>query len=340
MPPEFTEQVLNTQSPVRMRHYYLKLETPIVDVIAGQYYDLFGWGGKGYFPATLAFLGITGQVFHRQPQIRLSKTVGKTLQAELAVAAVRPVQRASGNPDLQAGLRLAYNDWTGARTQGYSQPTIGPLSIGVSGIGRRFEVAQFIEFPGGSNTALGWGVSAHAFIPIIPASNAKRRGNSLSLTGEFSRGTGISDMYTELTGGALFPNLPNPQDRQQPTNPPPEYPPNIDYGIVNYDGEGNLRTIDWQGMVGGLQYYLPIFSGSVWVSGNYSRIQSANIIALTPIPGRGGVYWKSEYYDGNLFIAITDNVHTGFSFQSVKQTLGDEVVARNYRSEFAMQMFF
>jgi hypothetical protein len=340
-PMEATEQARYVLSGLRMRHYYLRVDTPVVDVLAGQYHDLLGWGGKGFYPSTLAFLGITGQIYHRQPQLRLSKTIStRPIELELAVAALRPAQRASGTPDVQGGLRLAFNGLTGVRQQAYGQPGIGPMAIGVSGTARRFEVAQFLEFPGGSNVATGWGAAVNAFLPIIPASAPNRRANSLSVTAEFSRGSGISDLYTDLTGGALFPTLTNPQDRQQPTNPPPLYIPNIDSGIVTYDADGNLRTIDWQGLVVGLQYYFPFWSGRVWVSGNHSRVSSGNIIALTPIPGLGGVYSRAEYYDANLFLGLTPALQTGISFQSVQQTFGDGVTARNYRSAFAMHLYF
>jgi hypothetical protein len=57
---------------------------------------------------------VTGQIYHRQPQLRLSKTIGsRAVDFEIAAAAVRPVQKASGAPDAEAGLRLAINGWTG-----------------------------------------------------------------------------------------------------------------------------------------------------------------------------------------------------------------------------------
>jgi hypothetical protein len=342
-PTEVNEQTSYIQNPLRMRHYYLKAETSVVDVLAGQYHDLFGWGGKGFYPSTLAFLGVTGEVYHRQPQFRLSKTIATSaVDFEIAAAALRPVQRASGTPDVEAGLRLALNGWTGIGQQGYGQPALGPLEIGVSGIGRRFEVAQFVEFPGGSNVVYGGGVAVNAFIPVVPAKSAKNRANALSLTGEFSTGSGIADMYnSELTGGALFPTLPNPQTRGiDPANPPPIFPSNIDSGIATYDGNGKLRTVNWQAFVVGLQYYLPIADGKVWVSGNFSQLKSSNIVKLTPIAGRPAVYKQAQYVDGSLFVALSSALQVGYSFQMVQQTFGDNVKAKNYRNEGGIHFFF
>ncbi|HEY1533732.1 MAG TPA: hypothetical protein VGF76_06925, partial [Polyangiaceae bacterium] len=61
-----------TAGPMRMRHFYAKVETPIVDVLAGQYHDLFAWGGAGFYPNSVAFLPLLGQIYHRNPQFRLS----------------------------------------------------------------------------------------------------------------------------------------------------------------------------------------------------------------------------------------------------------------------------
>ena len=340
-PVEYTEANAVTNAGLRMRHYYMKVETPFVDILAGQYHDLFGWGGKGFYPSTLAFLGITGEVYHRKPQIRLSKTAsGDAAELEVAAAALAPVQKNGGYPDVEAGIRVAFNKWTGARQQAYGQPSVGPLAFGVSAIGRHFEVANFVENSTFTVPGTGYGIAGNAFIPVIPAASAKERGNALSLTGEYSRGTGIADMYSDLTGGLLFPSLPNPQDRQDPTNPPPVYVPNIDSGIVTFDGDFRLRTCNWEGFVVGAQYYLPIANGRVWASGTYSEIRSSNIKDITPQAGWGGIYTHAYYYDGSLFAAITDQIQMGVGFQRVRQDFGDSVVAWNYRTEFAMHMFF
>ena len=90
----------------------------------------------------------------------------------------------------------------------------------------------------------------------------------------------------------------------------------------------------------GLQYYLPIASGRVWVSGVYSRIESDNIAELTPPANDGAVFEKSEYYDGNLFIGVSPAVQFGLSFQTTKQTYADDETTTNYRSELSSHFFF
>jgi hypothetical protein len=40
--------------------------------------------------------------------------------------------------------------------------------------------------------------------------------------------------------------------------PAPIYRPNMDSGIVTFDADGNVRSINWRAWSVGFQYYLPI----------------------------------------------------------------------------------
>ena len=306
--------------PVRVRHAFLKMETPVVDVIAGQYYDLFGWGSY-FYPATVAYLGVPGQVYHRAPQLRIEKKLrAGDLEIMAAVAAVRPGERDSGVPDGQAGLKISYNGWSGAATPGFGRPALSPISVGVSGIYRHFEVPAFQSEPGSkAKKANGGGIAVNVLIPIIPVKKIEDRSNALTITGEFSDGTGIADMYTGMDGGSRFPVLPNPNMMAIPVS----YAANVDPGLVTFDRASELKTINWRAIVAGVQYYLPIGGGRVWIAGIYSRAWSNNIKSLTPFPSYGGIFTKMEYIDANLGIDITPALVLGMSFQTVKQTFAD-----------------
>jgi hypothetical protein len=308
--------------PLRIRHAYLKLETPVLDVIAGQYYDLFGWNGS-FYPATVAYMGVPAQVYHRNPQLRLEKKLGSAdgLQLTVAAAAVRPGQRDSGIPDVQGGVKLAVGQWSGAAMSGFGRPSKAPLSVGVSGMYRRFEVPAFRAEPGSEHVrASGWGFAAQALVPIVPVKDIEDHSNALTATGEFSTGTGIADMYTFMDGGSRFPLLPNPSN----TAPALQYQSNVDPGLVTFDRNFELKTVNWQAFVVGLQYYLPVGGGKLWVSGIYSQVKSNNIKKLTPFPSWGGIFTKMEYIDANIGYDITPAVVVGLSFQTVKQTFADE----------------
>jgi hypothetical protein len=326
-----------TAGPMRMRHFYAKVETPVVDVLAGQYHDLFAWGGAGFYPNSVAFLPLLGQIYHRNPQFRISKTLkSSAVDVEVAVAAVRPVQRDANLPDFQGGLKVNVNGWQGASSPGASRPVAAPLSLGLSGIARRFSVTDFSTVPGNPQKASGWGFAADAFIPVIPAAHDDLS-NALSLTGEFTTGSGISDLYTGLTGGVLFPTLPNPNN----SDLVPTYTPNIDPGIVTFDGSNVVQPVKWSAFVVNAHYHLPFGEGKkVWVSGTYSQVKSNNVLALTPVQGRPFVWDKGQYYDANVWWGVTPAVQVGLSFQHGQQTYGDGVVAKNNRGEGSFYLFF
>jgi hypothetical protein len=307
----------------------------------GQTFDLYGWGAQGFFPSTPAFLGVMGEVFHRNVQARLSKTLSSdSVALEIAVAGVRPATRDSGVPDLQAGMKLSIKGLQGAAAQGPRPAKAAPLAIGVSGVGRHLYVTDFEAIAADAQKVWGWGAAADAFIPIIPVSGDDMS-NGLSVVGEYSRGTGIADLYLTLNGGVLFPALPNPKN----VLPAPAYTPNVDQGLVTFDANGIVHTINWEGWMVNAHYNFPFNRGkTLSLSGTYSGIRSTNAIQLTPIQGQPFVWNKGQYFDGTLWWSITPAFQMCGSFQTMAQTLGQgtpfEVVARNNRVQMGFWFFF
>ena len=204
----------------RIRHAYLSLKNPYVDVLAGHTFDVFGF--QNYYLA-LSLLGLPNQVSTRTTQFRLARTFGAggAISVDVAAEAARPVQRDSQVPDFMGGVRFCVNGWKGITTPGNAVTIAAPLSVSVSGITRQFKVNAFTPPPAqSSNHTTGWGLSVDLFAPIIPAANANDRGNRLSLVGSFVIGTGIADLIS-AGGNARFPTLPNSMQ----SNPPPSTRP-------------------------------------------------------------------------------------------------------------------
>lgn len=326
---------------LRMRHAYVSFETDVVDVLVGQSNDLFGWQNY-FFPASAEFLGLPNQVFSRRPQIRVGHQFGKTgpVGLEIAAAALRPVQSDSQVPDANAGIRFSLNNWQGLSTPGSGETRAQPLAIGVSAVVRQFDVDAFTPPPTqSSNVVMGWGASVDAFIPVLPADDAFDRGNTLSLTGSFVMGTGIGELMT-VTGGATFPNLPNPAL----ATPPPEYHGNVDPGLVSFDQLGVLNTIDWQAFRVGLQYYFPP-SGRLMFAANYTQAFSANMRDLFP---KGGaeielltrVADRSQYADANLFFDLSNALRVGVAGAYTTMKYLDEDQPHNIRGKAQLVYFF
>jgi hypothetical protein len=356
-----TEPAKFTNPALRMRHAYAKVETSVVDVLAGQYYHLFGWQPI-YYPATVTFLGVPNQIFGRTPQIRLSKTIETApVNFQIAAAALRPPQADAAIPDIHGGLRFSINGWKGAHMSRSGQPTLDAMSVGVSGVYRQFKVAEYQNNAGDPRIASkiaqasASGMSVDGTIPVIPISSLDDKSNALTLTGSFVVGSGIGDLFTGgLTGGAPYPRP------EAPTGPfTGYYAANIDPGIVMYDASGNLRVINWRAFMVGFQYYLPIAAGRIVLSGNYSRAASDNLrqqdtADFNAEKNAGGdptrTFNKAEYFDANLFIGLTRSLKTAVSWQRIEQTFlatglaGQEVMKdtkeRNDRVELALYLFF
>ena len=185
-----------------MRHAYVTIQDPVVDVLAGQTYYLLGWQNY-FFGASAGFLGLPNQLFNRTPQVRLSHTFETNLlNIDLAAGAFRPAQWDSAIPDGQAGLRLVFNHWKGiSSTPGSGGTTALPAALAVSAMQRAFKVDPYAPLPGPPIRLLGWAVAFNLLLPIIPAKDATDRGNTLTITGEFVTGTGDADQYTGMTAG-------------------------------------------------------------------------------------------------------------------------------------------
>ena len=327
-PPNASESAFFTNPTLRLRHAMVKVETPVVDVLLGQYWQLFGWQPM-FHPNTVDLQGLPGQVFGRTPQLRLSRTFTTgPLGVELAVAAARPPQRDAGLPDGQAGARFMLNGWKGVHTLGATGTTADPLAVGISGAARRFELQRAASDPDHAATAHGWGYSLDALLPVIPAA-LDARGNALTLTGSFVRGDAIADLYTALTGGFASSNAFAGGTATSPA---------IDPGLVVQDASGALRAIQWRSFIVGAQYYLPP-SGSMWLSVTYSQMDSYNAVALAG-PNASKIFKQSRFGDVNVFWDATAAVRLGLEYARFEQTYADATKRSDNRYQLSAFYIF
>lgn len=317
----------------RIRAAYAKLETDYVDVLAGQSYFLFGHG-PFFFPMSIWFFGLPNQAFGRTQQLRLSHLFkSDAASVEVGVAAQRPPQRDSEIPDFQGGVKIGVNAWKGLHTIGSGYPAFDPLTLGVSGTVRHFRVNEFAPAPAATRSDDGWAISLDGMIPIVPARSAKQKANALTFTGSYTIGSGAADLIGGLNGGAAFPTLPP----AMPGGTPIAFNANIDPGMVQYDAAGNLRTINWQTLMGGLQYYLPP-NGEVTIGLNYTQGDSDNI--TTGLSNPGSVLKKSQFLELVALADITPAVRAGVAWQRLWQTRGDDLETVNSRLELSVYFFF
>jgi hypothetical protein len=325
-PYQGTEAAFLTNPTFRVRHMNLKVETPVVDFLMGQYWQLFGWQ-SAYNPNTVELQGVPGEIYSRTPQLRISKSIkAKPVTFEIAVAAARPVQRDTGIPDGEGGIRLALDTWTGVQTVGSTGTQIAPLSIAATGLVRRVRVDQWNASPKYTNDLSLSAFAVDGFIPVLPGTKDKKD-NSLSLTGEFATGYGFADMYTGLTGGIGFPAL--PAVGMTASSP---FAANIDNGVVTYDANGRLHGIQWTTYILGAQYYLPGLGGKLWISGNYSHIESSNIDVYGAV---GKVTKSEEWFDVNAFVDPVGPLRIGVEYANFNTIYADGIGATNHRLQLS-----
>jgi len=344
-PGGISQSAFYTSPTLRIRHAMFRVETPVVDVLVGQYWHLFGWQSD-YQPNTVEIQGVPGELYARTPQVRVSKRFeSKPVTVEVAVAALRPPATGSEVPEGQAGVRVAANEWTGMQTIGATATSVRPASLAITGDYRHFEVPEASSLvPAAMVKTDSGAVAADAFLPVLPA-RADKHDNALSLTGELVYGYGIADMYTNLNSGVEFPNIPNTTGLANV----PTWPQNIDNGLVAYDinpGEFALHPIQWTSYLVGIQYYFPGLDGRAWISANYSHMQSQNSAdfarPLNQAPNPMQYYYQTstaqvrkgeDWFDVNLFFDPLASVRVGLEGAAFYDHYADGVTAIDYRGQ-------
>jgi hypothetical protein len=366
-----SESTVFTSPAFRIRHAYLKLETPVVDLLIGQYWDLFGWQGV-YQPASVEIQGLPGELYSRDPQLRVSKTLANdSASLEIALAARRPPSRDSQIPELQGGLRFALPFWKGIVTNAATATSIMPFSIAVTGDYRHFSVPNMNLVPSYDIGLDTYGGAVDIFIPVIPA---KKLGeHALSITAEGVTGSGLGDLYTGLTSGSytatsfaatgpspVFPVIYN--NTGFAFSPP--YPQDVDNGLVDFcpiakgvpasgcsGNAGSLVGIQWTTLIVGLQYYLPGVGGHVWIAGNVSYQHSNNTQDFTrnANPAMSVNYYGSTTYavrqseifaDGNVFVQVVPAVRLGAEYAYFNDLYVDGIHGVNNRFQVSGWFIF
>jgi len=331
-----------TSPTMRLRHAMFRVETPVVDVLVGQYWHLFGFM-ENYLPNTTEIQGLPGELYARAPQVRISKTIhAGSSRLEIAIAGVRPPS-GSELPEGEAGIRYSLESWKGMHTAGATGTSLAPLSIAVSGDYRHFEIPEVAAvIPTAMVHKSAASVAGDIFLPILPAREGKHD-NALSLIGQAVYGNGIADLYANNQTGIMFPFIPNTTGLQSY----PTWPTNIDQGLVTYDlTQFALHPIQWTSVLGGLEYYLPGLGGKVWISGNVSHVQSSNSSQFarpnSDSPSATAYFYPAnqsqvrhaeDWWDANLFFDPVTSVRVGLEFATFYDHYVDDFTAKNYRAQ-------
>lgn len=346
-PTATTEQGTYSNPVLRIRTSFLKLETPVLDVLIGQQWSLFGWQ-PAFVSASVQYPGLPGETFERTAQLRLSKTIkNDAITTDIAVAANRPPQQDSATPEGVAGVRLQFNKWTGQHTAYMAFTTIQPASIAITGDVRRLRIPELRVTPHGGITRTGGGVALSAYLPIIPATPSSKE-NALSLNGELSITSGMSDAYTAL-GGAGTANAAIPP--AMPGGAATPYTPNFDAGLAVIDAAGHVELIKWLAYFASLEFYPAGTGGRLGLVANYGHMESSNATsvgtassaAATPADQAAAaarIRDHEEVFEVGAFFDPTRSTRIAASGSLYNDVYGDQVAARNYGVIMSGWLFF
>jgi hypothetical protein len=290
--------------------------------------------------------GLPGETFERTAQLRLSRTIkSDAVTTDIAVAANRPPQQDSATPEGVAGLRLQFNRWTGQHTTYMANTAIQPASIAISGDLRQFRIPELRTPPRSGITRTGGGVAFGAYLPIIPAT-ATSKDNALSLNGELSITSGMSDDYTAL-GGAGTANAPLP-----PLTPGgPANTPNFDAGLAAIDAAGHVELIKWLAYFASLEFYPAGTGGRLGLVANYGHMESSNArsvgtassAAATPADQAAAaarIRDHEDVFEVGVFVDPTRSTRIAVSGSLYNDVYGDGAAARNYAVITSGWLFF
>jgi hypothetical protein len=346
-PTATTEQGTFSNPVLRIRNSYLKMETPVVDIVLGQTWTLFGWQ-PFYLPASVQPPGLPGMLFERTSQLKLSKTIKTSaVTAEIAVAGNRPPQQDSATPEGVAGVRLSFDKWTGSHSLYMATTQIQPATIAISGDLRKFRIPEFSGTPHTGHVRVGGGISFAAYLPIIPATK-QSKDNALSLQAELTIGQGTSDAYTALgAAGTANATLPAPAMGATPV-----YPVNFDPGLAVVDAQGHIELVKWTSYLMNLEFTPGGTGGRLGTFATYGHQESSNAKTLGTASATGAatpaaaaaaaarIRDHEEVYEIGLFVDPTKSTRVAASGSMYDDTYGDGVDAKNYSLMMSGWLFF
>jgi hypothetical protein len=320
-----SESGYQTNPTLRMRHAYLSAEKNGLLVVAGQTWTLFGWVPT-YVPTNASVPPVTGTVYERTPQVAAIQTIAmgeNSLQAGLSID--RPVQRDSNTPGVDAGLRYSISSRKAGYTSSNGDDSAQSMSVAISGTARDIVSQPAGGGTSGSVTHLASAFALNGMIPIIASSDGKDTGNTLALSGEFTKGRGYGDEFSGWSGNIA-----------QTATPASNL--DLDAGQGGFDTGGSFHLIELQTWNAQLQYHLPT-EWHAFIDLGYGQLRSNNISSLVPAGGKVA-YDRSEVYYANVFHDITAHIRVAAEFDHFTTRYVDGINSQDNRYQLSTWIRF
>jgi hypothetical protein len=348
-----TEYSTFASPDARIFQMFFQVETPVVDVKIGQDWSRFGFMSQ-YSRESVSVAATPANMFNRWIQASLSKQLRLTDNLSLTpvFSVERPPQADATLPSFVVGVQLAYKGlqapYTGASS---SDTSLKPLSLQVSGVGRRLEANSGGPTTQSANTqpnlnsqsyATGWGVSSSLFIPVIPSRDGGM-GHTAHVVMEGVTGAGIADFFNGLSWGVCNPVC--GQSTATGFGGTAFGQTNIDAGLAAVSSRtGQFEAIRSTSMMVHGTYYLPD-DGKTWIGGGYGTIYSSNADQMTCTVSAvacGGstrtahsIYTRDSTYYGHLYHDFTREIRAGLETMWVRTSYADGSHAENRRVQLS-----
>jgi hypothetical protein len=340
-PPSVSEAAFFNNPTLRVRHAYIETETSNSwKFLAGQTWEILGWQPY-YFLNTVDVSPVVGELYGRTVQAHALKTAQfNDIGFQAMIGASRPPQRDSSYPALDGGLRFTYE----GRKSGFVGGATGrqrtqPMSIAVSGTFREIEVPNFGGVSAGSANYPGGGIAINAMLPLLASSDGKDVSHTLSLSGEFTSGTGYGDEFVSWTGNTASP-LTSASKGSASTLVAAGTPLNLDGGIGDFDSSAVFHLVHLTSFNTQLQYTL---NETNWIDVGYAQLYSSNIDSLTTngVTSSGNIpYNREQVAFANLFHDFTSQIRVGVEYDFTQTSYGDGEMGRNNRYQASAWFFF
>jgi len=336
--PTISETSWSQNPNMRLRHAYMQTDKNGTSLFAGQKWTLFGWQPV-YFPAIVSVAPEAAELFQRTAQFGAIQkyTLNDTNSLEVGVTVERPSQKDSGMPNVDLGVRYTMDGLKTVVGSTYGDYKVQPMSIALTSTFRQFETYQFGGTTSSQNKQYTQAVAADALIPIMGNTDVKSAGNSLSITGEYTNGTGYADSLVGYTGGLTGATYTATTSSFNGTN--------LDSGYGIYDANGNFNMIQFTTYNVALQYILPTELRQM-INVGASQL-STNLNSMTLVGGANGVPALTSVYDKvgntyvNYFVDFNEQIRVAaeVSFQSTHY-VGDGMTTGNNRAQITAVYHF
>ncbi|MBC7690217.1 MAG: hypothetical protein H7222_00465 [Methylotenera sp.] len=337
-PPAASLEAGTFNNPLlRARHFYFKSEKEGWQILVGQYWSLFGWE-PNYFLITDSISPVSGVVFQRTLQFTVLKEIPLTESSRLlaGLSVVRPVQRDSRIPGLDAGIRYSFKDRKAGFVGANAEKKVQGMSFGLSGRLNPFEYSKTAGDTSATSHLLGSAVAVNGLIPLLPATGDDL-GNSLSLSGEFSTGRGYSDAFPGFTGnlnpysGAAVPATGTPVLNAGT---------NLDAGEIGLDSQTGVQLVHLRSFNLQLQYHLPE-SFRTFVTTGYGQLHSNNINSMTVGLAAGRIpHNRAETVFVNVFHDLSKRIRLAGEFDHFRSAYADGVNTHDNRVQLSAYFLF